>query len=143
MGVGTFGLYQITCYLLWLLDKTILNLKISAVALVTNVLINMILIPKMGILGASVATFLSNIVLAFWTTAAGKKYFPYVFPWRATAKIVLATLMMSIFLLIILYYIEVNNLYKLLSAIIIAFSIYGSIDLLGKNSFLLQLVKTL
>jgi len=138
-GIGVFGLYQLNIYSLLLLNRTLLNLKIAVIAVVGNLTFNILLIPVIGILGAAIATFLSNSILAFWTTAIGKKYVPYVFPWRLAVRIVLATLVVSIFLLSIMHYLDMNNFFMLILVITLAVAIYGSIDLLNKNSALLQL----
>jgi len=139
VGIGVFGLYQLNICSMLLLNKTLLNLKIAVVAVVTNLMFNILLIPVIGILGAAIATFLSNSILAFWTIAIGKKYIPYVFPWRSTVRIVRATLVVSIFLLSTRHYLDMNNFFLLVFVLTLAVAIYGSIDLLNKNSALLQL----
>jgi O-antigen/teichoic acid export membrane protein len=143
MGIGAFGLYQITCYLLLLLNKNLMILNISVVALVVNTGMNLMLIPRIGILGASVTTFLSNFMLAFWGIRTTKRCLPFAFPWRAIPHIVLRTVIMSVFLLVAAFYISINNFYTLFSAMILAGLMYGATDLLSKNSFLLSLAKNL
>jgi O-antigen/teichoic acid export membrane protein len=104
---------------------------------------NLMLIPRIGILGASVTTFLSNFMLAFWGIRTTKRCLPFAFPWRAIPHIVLRTVIMSVFLLVAAFYISINNFYTLFSAMILAGLMYGATDLLSKNSFLLSLAKNL
>lgn len=141
LGIAVFGLYELNVFAILLAKKTILNLKITAVALVVNVILNILMIPKIGILGAAVATCISNSLLAFWTIAIGRDYLAYVFPWRETGKIVFATLLMSLFLLTVIFSIAVSNFYTLSLTIICALGIYASIDIVGKNSLILELVR--
>jgi O-antigen/teichoic acid export membrane protein len=141
LGIAVFGLYELNVFAILLAKKTILNLKITAVALVVNVILNIIMIPRIGILGAAVSTCVSNSVLAFWTIAVSKRYLPYGFPWRDIAKIVLATTIMSLFLLTVTFNISINNFFTLGCIIVLGLGIYGSIDMLSKNSFLLELVR--
>jgi O-antigen/teichoic acid export membrane protein len=143
LGIGIFGLYQLNIYSLLLANKTLFNLEVSAVSLFGNFLFNILLIPRIGILGAAIATFLSNSILAYWTIKSGIKYIPYIFPWRATLKIILSTLFMSFVLLIAEQHLEINNLWKLICLLSIGTGIYGAIDLLNKNSFILRLSKNI
>lgn len=143
MGIGTFGIYQITCYLLLLLNKSLLILNISAIAFVVNTAMNLILIPRIGILGAAITTFISNFILALWGVRTSKRYLPYGFPWRTALESVLKAAVMSAFLVVAMTYIKINNFYTLFSAVIFAVLIYGATDLLSKNSFLLKLAKNL
>lgn len=143
IGIGIFGLYQLNIYSTLLADKTLLNLKLSAISLFTNVLLNVLLIPNVGILGAAFATFISNSILTFWIIKVGKKYLPYIFPWRSTIKIILATLVMTFILLITKQYVIINNLWTLILITSLGMGIYGTIDLLNKNSLLLRFARNI
>jgi len=143
VGIGMFGLYQLNIYSILLANKTLLNLEISAVSLFGNILFNMFLIPSVGILGAAIATFLSNSILACWSIQSGKKYLPYLFPWRTTLKIILATCFMSFVLLIAEHHVEINSVWRLICLMGVGSGIYGAIDLLNKNSIILGLSKNI
>jgi O-antigen/teichoic acid export membrane protein len=143
MGIGTFGLYQLYVYTILLANKVLFNLNISVFALFSNIVLNLILIPKMGILGAAIATFLSNSILAFSAIVVGKRYLPLVFPWSAITKIIIATLVMSIFLLIARHYFDLNKFLQLVFTGIIATIIYGGINFANKNPIFLQLRKNI
>lgn len=142
-GIGAFGLYQLNLYVILLVNKTLFNLKVSAICVCLNVILNIILIPIIGILGAAIATFLSNSILAFWIIREGKKHISFVFPWHSTTKIVVATSMMILFLLLIGQYVQIENLGMLIFVFILGTGIYGAIDLLNKNSFLVRLYRNI
>jgi O-antigen/teichoic acid export membrane protein len=143
VGIGVFGLYQLNIYSTLLANKTFLNVKLSAVSLSVNVLLNIILVPIIGILGASIATLLSNSVLALWIIRIGKQYLPYIFPWKLTIKIIMATFIMSSILLVVKEYVEISNLWILIFFIALGSGIYGTIDLLNKYSLLIRLRRNL
>jgi O-antigen/teichoic acid export membrane protein len=142
-GIGSFGLYQLNLYIILLANKTLLNLKVTAICLFVNVIFNTMLIPMIGILGAAIATFLSNSILAFWIIRKGKKYLPYVFPWRTMIKIVVATSIMMLVLLMTGRYVEIRSLGMLILIFSLGAGIYGTIDLLNKNSLLLRLYRNI
>ncbi len=141
VGIGMFGFYELHVLSILLANKTSLTLKISAAALIVNLILNIIMIPKIGILGAAVATCISNSVLAFWTILIGRKHLPYLFPWGAFAKIGFSTAIIALFLLAVRRYFEIDNIYMLASVVISAAIIYGSVDLISRRSFLLQLMR--
>ncbi len=142
LGIAVFGLYELNVFTILLAKETILNLKITAVALFVNVLLNIIMIPRIGILGAAVATCMSNSVLASWTIVVSKRYLPYGFPWRDFVKIVLATGIMSLFLLTVTFSISIDNFFTLGCIIVLALGIYGSIDIVSRNSLIRELVSS-
>ncbi len=100
------------------------------------------MIPRIGILGAAVATCMSNSVLASWTIVVSKRYLPYGFPWRDFVKIVLATGIMSLFLLTVTFSISIDNFFTLGCIIVLALGIYGSIDIVSRNSLIRELVSS-
>ncbi len=143
VGVGIFGLYQINVYGTLLANKTFINLALSAAGLLGNLLLNIILIPHIGILGAAIATLVSNSILAMWAIKICIKHVPYVFPWRTAIRTVVATLLMSGVLLIAKQHIGIDNLWSLLCLFGMSAVVYGAMDLLYRRSLLLDLAKSL
>jgi len=133
-------LYQLNIFPMLLENKTFLIFIISIAALMMNIVLNAIMIPRIGILGAAIATFISNATLAFLTIMNNARHVPsYTFPWKTVFKVMSATSIMCLVLFTVRYYADINNFWRLLSAIILGIGIYGAIDLLSKNSFLRQL----
>ncbi len=139
LGIGVFGVYQLNIYLLLLKDKTMLNLFITMVAVAANVLLNLIMIPAFGIIGASVATLFSNSILAAWTTIEARKDIFYPFPWEHFQRIIFSAAVMSVFLIIIRDYVSLWNVATLLIVLSGAVVIYGIGDFIQKDSLLLGL----
>ena len=69
--------------------------KIAAFTAVVNIILNLILIPRMGMFGAAIATLLSFMISSGLGFYLGKKVFPIPFPSRDVIKIVIATLVMG------------------------------------------------
>ncbi len=140
LGISIFGLYELNIYPMLLENKTFLIFIISIAALMMNIVLNIIMIPRIGILGAAIATFISNATLAFLTIMNNARHVSsYTFPWKTVFKVMSATSIMCLILFAVRYYADINNFWRLLSAVILGMVIYGAIDLLSKNSFLRQL----
>lgn len=142
-GVFVFGIHQFTMYPIILANKTAVNLKLSVAALIVNVALNVMLIPWAGITGAAVSKFISNCILAYGTMKISYKYLPCSFPWSTAIKTAFATVIMSIDVFIVAQVVEINSLWLLALTIAFAGGVYGSVDLLSRNSFLLKLFRNL
>jgi O-antigen/teichoic acid export membrane protein len=59
LGNVFLALYQASTNLIWLRQKTVYSAGITAVTTVINILLNLVLVPRFGILGAAWATALS------------------------------------------------------------------------------------
>ena len=64
------------------------SLKIVVAMMLLNIVINALLIPSMGALGAAIATLIVSIGLYGLSTRILKRLIPYSFPWRRFAGIV-------------------------------------------------------
>jgi O-antigen/teichoic acid export membrane protein len=76
----------------------------SGVAALTNIVINIILIPVLGILGAAIATLISYILLAIIVYVVGQRYYSFPIDLVRLSKLGLAFLITSAAV------IELNNL---------------------------------
>lgn len=140
LGISIFGLYQLNIFPMLLENKTFLIFIISIAALMMNIVLNVIMIPRIGILGAAIATFISNTALTLLTIMNNARHISsYTFPWKTVFKIMSATSIMCLVLFSVRHYADINNFWRLLSAVILGIGIYGVIDLLSRNSFLRQL----
>jgi len=74
--------------------KAIVRVRII-IALV-NLLLNYILIPKMGMMGAAIATLLSFILGSVLSAVIGRSYFKLPFPFMEFFKILISALVMGI-----------------------------------------------
>lgn len=142
MGILFFGIYQLNMYITLLKNDTFFNVKISLVSLVANIILNIFLIPKLGILGAAVATFLSNSLLVFFTILFVKRNFSGTFPYAKVSRMILITVFTSFFLLLGNHYLGKNMIY-VFSSVIIAGAIYILADLLDRDSVMRSLMRNI
>jgi O-antigen/teichoic acid export membrane protein len=70
-------LYSLGVYVIYLVGKTQIVIKLLSVTAVLNVILNLILIPHMGIIGAAIASLISPIVLSLVTMIVTRRYFKY------------------------------------------------------------------
>ena len=82
-----------------LIKKTKYNAYLLAIAAVTNIILNIILIPPMGILGAAIATLFTFLELFMCRFYFSRKFFKFNLNFPFIIKSVIASLIMSGFIL--------------------------------------------
>ena len=140
-NIALYGFYQIT-YFVVLLGRGSLNAPIMMLVVTgINLLLNLALIPKFGILGAALAGFFSNSVLVIITHNMSQNILKWGFPFIESIKILLRSLIMGA----VIWYGIVwfgNNIIPLSTTIIIAGLTYVLLDFFGdKNSSLISITK--
>jgi len=91
-----FGFYQLCLYIIYIANKTHLAMRLLGTAAALNIILNIILIPRMGILGAAVATFISYVVLGILTLLVSRRYLRFDLSSTFTLKAILASAIMTI-----------------------------------------------
>jgi len=127
-GVITFGIFQICIYIIHLAKKTELNVILLGTSAISNIILNIILIPYIGILGAAVATLISYSVLAAFTVFVSFKYLKFDIDWSFIVK---STISSTIMVLLILKINPIDVSQVLYSICIGAVVYFVSIVLLG------------
>lgn len=77
-------------------EKTNLLFYVWAIAATVNIILNIICIPKFGMVGAAYATLIAFLVYLSVTWIFGVKLLRYLFPWKTLFKTVLAAFTMAI-----------------------------------------------
>lgn len=72
-----------------ILKKTHYLAWASVASAVVNIVLNLFLIPSMGILGAAIATFVSYLFLGVFTYIIGQRVFPFPIDWNRQIRILL------------------------------------------------------
>jgi O-antigen/teichoic acid export membrane protein len=99
LGALFLGAYAIASQVIILEKKTALTGSVWVVAAVMNLGLNFVLLPYAGIIGAAVST-LASFVFAFYATARyARRYIEFNFDLGFISKSVLASMVMSAFLL--------------------------------------------
>ncbi len=89
-AVTLYSLYMVMVVILGRTGRTEYNLPAAIAALVSNVALNLILVPPLGIVGAGlalVASYLVVIALMYWFT---ERLFPVPYEWGRLARVLFA-----------------------------------------------------
>lgn len=91
------GIFQIFVNTMLLVKETKTTTYINIVAAVSNVLLNILLIPSIGIVGASISTLFSYFLMAVLCMHTSLKYFKFDFYFYDIAKSILSSMAMYLF----------------------------------------------
>ena len=96
LNMGMFGLFQFAHYIV-ILDRGTLNAPILMTFITgINILLNLLLIPKIGILGSALSGFFSTFALALVVYKMSQKNLKWNFPLIESVKILLRSLIMGV-----------------------------------------------
>ncbi len=74
-----------------LLEKTLVMLMLVGVCAVTNIILNLIFVPKYGYFAAAVTTFISYLVYPILVHRISRAHIPWRIPWKAVGRIAIAS----------------------------------------------------
>lgn len=106
------GVFQIVINITHLVKKTKFNLYIHLIAALLNIILNFILIPHIGILGAAIATLISYIVMVIVCIHISFKHISFDLNYIFIGKCIVASSLMSGVILLF----NPNNIKELLIA---------------------------
>jgi O-antigen/teichoic acid export membrane protein len=89
IGVTLYALYQVMVVILGRTDRTEFNFPAAIGALVVNVVLNLVLVPPLGIVGAGLALALSYLVGLGLMYAFTQRLFPVPYEWGRLLRVVL------------------------------------------------------
>jgi O-antigen/teichoic acid export membrane protein len=117
-----YGLNSNINQIIILNKKTKVNGSVWIITGISNVILNIIMIPYLGILGAAAATLISSALAVILTLYYNYRYLNFKFDFNPVfiGKSVLASLVMSVFLFVY----QPTGLIELILAVIIGFVIY-------------------
>ena len=105
-------------------EKTSSLLKISFLAFLINIFLNILLIPKFQIYGAIIATMISGFISGIYSFHLGQKFFTISISYLSLLKIILLYVFFNIPIFILIN-LEINLLIKIvLKLLIILFLIF-------------------
>ncbi|KKG09424.1 polysaccharide biosynthesis protein [Methanosarcina sp. 2.H.A.1B.4] len=91
------GIFQIFVNTMFLIKETKSTTYLNIIAAVSNVLINLILIPSVGIIGAAISTLVSYFLMAMLCMRMSLKHFKLDFYFMDIAKSILSSMAMYFF----------------------------------------------
>jgi O-antigen/teichoic acid export membrane protein len=89
-AVTLYALYLVMVVILGRTGRTEFNLPAAIAALVVNVVLNLALVPPLGIVGAALALVASYLVVTVLMYAFTQRLFPVPYQWGRLARVVLA-----------------------------------------------------
>jgi O-antigen/teichoic acid export membrane protein len=89
-GIGLYGLYLAMVVILGRTGRTEYSFPATIAAVVTNVILNLILVPSHGIVGAGLALVGSYVVVLVLMYAFTQRLFPVPYEWRRLALVLLS-----------------------------------------------------
>jgi O-antigen/teichoic acid export membrane protein len=90
-AVTLYALYMVLLVILGRTGRTEFNFPATGAALAVNVVLNLILVPTMGIAGAGLALVASYLVVVALMYGFTQRLFPVPYEWSRLARIVLVT----------------------------------------------------
>ncbi len=90
-GVTLYALYMVLVVILGRTGRTEFNFPATAAALATNIVLNLVLIPPLGIVGAGLALVASYLVVLVLMYSFTQRLFPVPYEWGRLARIVLVS----------------------------------------------------
>jgi O-antigen/teichoic acid export membrane protein len=137
VGVALKGLYQINVYVFHLVHKTVLATIILAASTALNILLNIALIPRIGVTGAAVATAVTFLLMAASGVYYGNRLMGYHIYWRDLWRALLAAALMAgaVWLL------PLDGLPLLITGALAGAAVYGAVLLLLRTFSAAELQK--
>jgi O-antigen/teichoic acid export membrane protein len=90
-AVTLYALYMVLVVILGRTGRTEFNFPAAAAALVANVVLNLILVPLLGIVGAGLALIASYLVVLALMYVFTQRLFPVPYQWGRLARVVLTS----------------------------------------------------
>lgn len=125
-GAVLFAFRQICNHAIYLVNKTYWSLGLLTISAVSNIGLNLLLIPRMGILGAAVATLIAYGVLGMLTLVVTRRYFKF----NLSVPFILKSIFSSIIMVVCIRLINPVSIISVLISILLGILIYFSVLLI-------------
>lgn len=139
-GLLFYGLYQVCMNVLYLEKKTYWILWLLSISAALNIGLNLLLIPRLGILGAAVATLAAYFVLGMLTVLISFRYFKFDLSLPFIVKSVLSSAVMSTAIWLLGPVSITGVTISILLGVVIYFAIIFALKGFSKNE--LELIKS-
>lgn len=140
MGLAALGmgLYQIMLYLLLLADRGLHAAGMMLAAALLNLLLNFVMVPSLGLLGAALAAALSNAVLAAMAYVAARAEFP----WRSALRVAVSASLGGAMAWLLARSFPGEQAWRgIVLSMLLAAALCAGIDLAGRTSVLRSLLR--
>ncbi len=118
-GTIFLGLYQINVYIILLVQRTKWIPLMTGFSSVANIILNIILIPKIGITGAAISTLISYFTLAVIVSYWARKEVNYHIDLKFLIKVITASIIMAIFISILSLLLVKSGILQILLSVLL------------------------
>jgi O-antigen/teichoic acid export membrane protein len=129
VGIILFGMEQIFAVSLLVFKRRKIFIIAFISGALTNFLLNILLVPRYGIIAAAVTTLIAYIILTIIIGYSSRHYFPFNLNFRFISKCILAATGMTLFIWIL----NPKNILGIIISIIIGIMIYFCLLLLQRG----------
>lgn len=142
-GICSFGVYQLCVYVLLTGRRLYSNLGLIASTSILNFTLNALLVPRMGILGAGTASFVSNSALGITGLILAHSVLHFRMPFRFLSGLALRTALMGVVVYVGQRWLPPVGVRQVAVLIVLGAATYLVLDSLNKSSLYRQLRGTL
>jgi len=128
-GAVLYCFYQIGIYIIHLVGKTHITIRLLGTSAALNIILNLVLIPHMGVIGAALATLVAYGVLGVLTLAVSRHYLKFDLSLLFIAKSILASAVMTL----CIWLINPESITMLIISILTGIAIYFGMIILIKG----------
>ena len=129
LGAIFMGMYGITNNILILEKNTMILGKLWIVVAISNIVLNLLLVPYLNILGAAIATLICYILAFSVTAIASRKTMRLPFDMKELLKIIISSAIMGM----IVYFMHPNGIINVLISIAVGVIVYFAIIFILKG----------
>ena len=112
--------FQINTLIILLVEKPSTVLPITGIAGVINIVLNIILIPQIGIMGAAVATLISYMVIALIVSLWARNVVNYSMDYIFLAKVIVSSIVMAL----IIQYLVFPTIFGIILVLVVGLAVY-------------------
>jgi O-antigen/teichoic acid export membrane protein len=142
-GAVLVGFFQICIYVIHLVKKTQWSLRLLLTSATLNIVLNLVLIPRMGMMGAAVATLVAYGVLGMLTLVITRRYLKF----SLSLPFILKSTFASAIMVLCIWPMKPDSIPMVIVAILVGVLVYFAVFLAFKGlnkreiSFFIDLAK--
>jgi O-antigen/teichoic acid export membrane protein len=121
LSMVPMGINAIVSQIVGIVKKTKIAAMFTTVAAIINVLLNLLLIPKFGIMGAAITTFIAFVFLCLVTWYYSFQYIHFHIDWTFIGKSILASVIMGS----AVWWFHANGFIQTMAVVLLGVGIYA------------------
>lgn len=126
IGIVFHGLFQINVYVFHLVKRTVYVTLTLLVGSIVNIILNVLLVPVIGLSGSALATAATFFVMSLIAVSYGRQHIGYRIEWIGIGKVIISSSIMALGLA----FFPMGNILFILSACILSAGLYFIVMLL-------------